>query len=76
MLSHVHRDMAACDSPQAEVMGGQGKELRWKEHGVSWIDGAEEKWVLVWADRGVQETWLCIVSGSQDDIIASISHGG
>lgn len=33
---------------------------------MSWLDGAEEKRVLVWADRGVQETWFCIVSGSQD----------
>ena len=47
-----------------------------RTHGVSWLDGVEEKRVLVWADHGVQETWFCIVSGSQNDSIASISQGG
>lgn len=67
--------MAVGESPQAEVVGGQEKELRWIEHGVSWLDGVEEKRVVVWADHGVQETWFCIVSGSQDNSIASISQG-
>lgn len=74
--SQVRRDKAASESPQTEVVGGHRKELRWVEHGVSWLDGVEEKRVLVWADHGVQETWFCIVSGSQNDSIASISQGG